>query len=154
MYEFEDTNTADIRYVIGVPLVFAAITVLPQLAYMSRGKPPSISLIVFSIAPIISFIFVFAFGKMTTVIGDGKIRLTWRYGFPTKEIQMSDIEVVEVKKISNWLGSGIKATRKGTVWRAWGRTVVAVDQINGGRILIGSDNPEELARAIRSALNN
>ena len=154
MYEFEDTNTADIRYLIGVPLVFAAFTGLPQLAYMSLGKPPSISLIVISIVPIISFIFVFAFGKMTTVIADGRIRLMWRYGFPTKEIQMSDIEVVEVKKISNWLGSGIKATRKGTVWRAWGRTVVAVDQINGGRILIGSDNPEELARAIRSALNN
>ena len=154
MYEFEDANTADIRYLIGVPLVFAAITVLPQLAYMSRGKPPQISLIVFSIAPIITFIFVFAFGKMTTVIADGRIRLMWRYGFPTKEIQMSDIEVVEVKKISNWLGSGIKATRKGTVWRAWGRTVVAVDQINGGTILIGSDNPEELARAIRSALKN
>ena len=91
---------------------------------------------------------------MTTVIADGKIRLTWRYGFPTKEILLSDVSTVEVKKISNWLGSGIKATRKGTVWRAWGRTVVAIDQINGERILIGSDNPEELARAIRSSLNN
>ena len=59
MYEFEDTNTADIRYLIGVPLVFAAFTGLPQLAYMSLGKPPSISLIVISIVPIISFIFVF-----------------------------------------------------------------------------------------------
>ena len=153
MYEFEDVNTADIRYLIGVPLLFAAITVLPQLALIPQGKAPQISLIVISIVPVITFIFIHAFGKMTTVIADGKIRLTWRYGFPTKEIQMSDIEAVEVKEISKWLGSGIKATRKGTVWRAWGKTVVAVDQSNGRRILIGSNNPEELARAIRSALN-
>ena len=154
MYEFEDANTADIRYLIGVPLLFAAITVLPQLAFMPQGKAPQISLIVISIVPVISFIFVFAFGKMTTVIADGKIRLTWRYGFPTKEIQMSDIQAVEVKEISNWWGSGIKGSKKVRMWRAWGKKVVAVDQSNGGRILIGSDNPEELARAIRSALNN
>ena len=91
MYEFEDVNTADIRYLIGVPLLFAAITVLPQLALMPQGKAPRISLIVISIVPVITFIFIHAFGKMTTVIADGKIRLTWRYGFPTKEIQMSDI---------------------------------------------------------------
>ncbi|MEC9210679.1 MAG: hypothetical protein VYB49_03400, partial [Actinomycetota bacterium] len=82
MYEFEDVNTADTRYLIGVPLLFAAILVLPQLAYMSQGKTPQISLIVISIVPVISFIFIFAFGKLTTVIADGKIRLTWRYGFP------------------------------------------------------------------------
>ena len=43
MYEFEDTNTADIRYVIGVPLVFAAITVLPQLASCLRENASNIS---------------------------------------------------------------------------------------------------------------
>ena len=36
MYEFEDVNTADIRYLIGVPLLFAAITVLPTQAHASR----------------------------------------------------------------------------------------------------------------------
>ena len=87
-----------------------------------------------SIVPVISFIFIFAFGKLTTVIADGKIKLTWRYGFPTKEIQMSDVEAVEVKEISKWIGSGIKTTRKGTAWRAGGKTVVAVDQSNGRRI--------------------
>ena len=60
MYEFEDVNTADIRYLIGVPLLFAAITVLPQLAFIPQGKTPRISLIVISIVPVISFIFVFA----------------------------------------------------------------------------------------------
>ena len=49
MYEFEDVNTADIRYLIGVPLLFAAITVLPQLALMPQGKAPRISLIVISL---------------------------------------------------------------------------------------------------------
>ena len=41
MYEFEDVNTADIRYLIGVPLLFAAIIVLPQLALMPQGKSAS-----------------------------------------------------------------------------------------------------------------
>ena len=58
MYEFEDVNTADIRYLIGVPLLFAAILVLPQLALMPQGKAPRISLIVISIVPVITFIFI------------------------------------------------------------------------------------------------
>ncbi|GIR38437.1 MAG: hypothetical protein CM15mP49_38220 [Actinomycetota bacterium] len=146
-----------IQLIFDISLVYRSYLQQSQCSPSSRSclkeKTPRISLIVISIVPVITFIFIHAFGKMTTVIADGKIRLTWRYGFPTKEIQMSDIEAVEVKEISKWLGSGIKATRKGTVWRAWGKTVVAVDQSNGRRILIGSNNPEELARAIRSALH-
>ena len=154
MNEFEDVNTADIRYIFGAPILFAAVTVLPQLAFMSRGRTPSISLIVISIVPVISFIFVFAFGKMTTVIADDSIRLTWRFGFPTKEIPLSEIQTIDVKEISNWLGSGIKGTRTGMMWRAWGKTVVVVEQFDGKTTFVGSDNPEELASAIRSALKN
>ncbi|MBT96361.1 MAG: hypothetical protein CL431_10395 [Acidimicrobiaceae bacterium] len=154
MNEFEDVNTADIRYVFGAPILFAAVTVLPQLAFMSRGRTPSISLIVISIVPVISFIFVFAFGKMTTVIADDSIRLTWRFGFPTKEIPLSKIQTIDVKEISNWLGSGIKGTRTGMMWRAWGKKVVVVEQFDGKTTFVGSDNPEELASAIRSALKN
>ena len=91
---------------------------------------------------------------MTTLIADGKIRLTWRFGFPTKEILISEIEAVETREISNWWGSGIKGTKKGMMWRAWGKTVVAILHNNGKIIFVGSDNPEELARAIRSALKN
>ena len=154
MNEFEDVNTADIRYIFGAPILFAAVTVLPQLAFMSRGRTPSISLIVISIVPVISFIFVFAFGKMTTVIADDSIRLTWRFGFPTKEIPLSEIQTIDVKEISNWLGSGIKGTRTGMMWRAWGKKVVVVEQFDGKTTFVGSDNPEELASAIRSALKN
>ena len=154
MYEFEDVNTADIRYLFGVPVLFAAITFLPQLAFMSRGKTPSISLIVISIVPIVTFIFVFAFGKMTTLIADGSIRLTWRFGFPAKEIPLTEIQTIDVKEISNWLGSGIKGTRTGMMWRAWGKKVVVVEQFDGKTTFVGSDNPEELASAIRSALKN
>ena len=53
-----DVNTADIRYLIGVPLLFAAITVLPQLVLIPQGKAPRISLIVISIVPVITFIFI------------------------------------------------------------------------------------------------
>ncbi len=154
MYEFEDVNTADARYLFGIPILVTVVAVLPQLVLTSRVKTPLISQLAVVIAPIIVFIVVFAFGKMTTLIADGKIRLTWRFGFPTKEILISEIEAVETREISNWWGSGIKGTRKGMMWRAWGKTVVAILHNNGKIIFVGSDNPEELARAIRSALKN
>ena len=44
MYEFEDVNTADIRYLIGVPLLFAAIIVLPPArAHASRKSASNIT---------------------------------------------------------------------------------------------------------------
>jgi hypothetical protein len=40
------------------------------------------------------------------------------------------------------------------MWRAWGKKVVVVEQFDGKTTFVGSDNPEELASAIRSALKN
>ena len=80
MYEFEDVNTADIRYLIGVPLLFAAIIVPPARASCLKEKRLNIHDNDFYRSGN-HFHIHSCFGKMTTVIANGKIRLTWRYGF-------------------------------------------------------------------------
>jgi len=155
MREFEDTNTADIRYVIGIPLLVAVMTFVPMIRIFN--KPADMPLVAFigpAVATSTTFFFIYMFSKMSTSITDGKIRIVWIFGFPKKEIQISEILSVELQEITNWWGYGVKKGRGGSMWRAWGKTVVVVEKHDGKRVLIGSDNPHELHQAIRSAVGD
>ena len=154
MREFQDTNTADIRYVIGVPLLVAVIALVPMFVIIRLEDIPRSSLFSPAIAPLLTFFFVYMFARMSTTVADGKIQIVFTYGFPKKETLFSEIQSVELQEIPNWWGSGVKKTSGGSMWRAWGRTVVVVEKHDGKRVLIGSDNPHELLQAIRSALGD
>jgi Na+(H+)/acetate symporter ActP len=155
MREFTDTNTADIRYVIGLPLLIAVIAFVPLLIFYERiGGIPATTFISPAVAPLITFFFVYMFAKMSTTVADGKIQIVFHYGFPKKEISLPDIQSVELQEVSNWWGSGIKRMRGAVMWRSWGKTVVVVEKRDGMRMFIGSDNPHELQQAILSSLKD
>jgi len=152
MLEFKDTNTADIRFVIGLPLLIAVIAFVPLLIFFEGGNTPTTSFISPAVAPLLTFLLVSSFAKMSTTVADGKIQIVFNYGFPKREILLRDIQSVELQEASNWWGSGIKKVRGGVMWRSWGRTVVVVEKRDGKRMFIGSDNPNELHQAILSSL--
>ena len=87
-------------------------------------------------------------------MSDVKITLVFLYVFPKKEILFCEIKSAELQKVTNWWGSGVKIMRHGSMWRAWGNTAIAIQRHDGKRIVIGSDNPDELLQAIRSGLGN
>ncbi len=155
MREFTDTNTADVRYVIGIPLLIAVIAFIPMLIfYMRLGGIPATSFISPAVAPLITFFFIYMFAKMSTTVADGEIKIVFHYGFPKKEILLRDIQSVELQDASNWWGLGIKKMRGAVMWRSWGKTVVVVEKRDGARMFIGSDNPHELQQAILSSLKD
>jgi len=154
MLEFKDTNTADIRFVIGLPLLIAVIAFVPLLIFYERGGIPATSFISPAVAPLITFFFIYMFAKMSTTVTDGKIQIIFNYGFPKKEILLRDVQSVELQEVNNWWGSGIKKVRGGVMWRSWGRAVVVVEKRDGKRMFIGSDNPHELQQAILSSLKD
>ena len=75
-------------------------------------------------------------------------------GFRFKEILFSEIKSAELQKVTNMWGSGVKIMRHGSMWRAWGNTAIAIQKHDGRRIVVGSDNPDELLQAIQSRLGN
>ena len=157
MGEFQDSNIADMRYVFGLPLLVGAITFLPWLVSLPEDPLDSKNLpglITIFIAPLIVFSLTSMFSKLSTTVSDGKITLVFKYGFPKKEILFSEIKSTELQKVTNWWGSGVKIMRHGSMWRAWGNTAIAIQKHDGRRIVIGSDNPDELLQAIRSGLRN
>ncbi|MEC8985789.1 MAG: hypothetical protein VX763_04160 [Actinomycetota bacterium] len=157
MGEFQDSNIADMRYVFGLPLLVGAITFLPWLVSLPEDPLDSKNLpglITIFIAPLIVFCLTSMFSKLSTTVSDGKITLVFKYGFPKKEILFSEIKSAELQKVTNWWGSGVKIMRHGSMWRAWGNTAIAIQRHDGKRIVIGSDNPDELLQAIRSGLGN
>ena len=157
MGEFHDSNIADMRYVFGLPLLVVVITFLPWLVSLPEDPLDSKNLpglITIFIAPLIVFSLTSMFSKLSTTVSDSKISLVFKYGFPKKEILFSEIKSADLQKVTNWWGSGVKIMRHGSMWRAWGNTAIAIQKHDGRRIVIGSDNPDELLQAIRSGLGN
>ena len=157
MGEFHDINTADARYVFGLPVLVCAITFIPWLISLPEepldGKNLP-GLITIFIAPLIVFALTSMFAKLSTTVSEEKIDLVFRYGFPQKEILFSEIKSAELQKVTNMWGYGVKIMRHGSMWRAWGNTAIAIQKHDGRRIVVGSDNPEELLQAIQSRLGN
>jgi hypothetical protein len=70
----------------------------------------------------------------------------YRRSFPLREIE--GVQVVR----NTWLhGLGVHYMRKGMVYNVSGLGAVEMQLENGRRVRIGSDEPEELARAIEEA---
>jgi hypothetical protein len=102
---------------------------------------------------------VFTLGvlRMTTVVTPSDVRV-WFGFFPTYKRSMSmasiaRVEVVQYRPIADCGGWGIRVGRDGEkVLNARGNRGVRFHLIDGSRVLIGSQRPEELALAVEGAL--
>ena len=91
------------------------------------------------------------FPSMTVEIGNDL--LTWRFGPGTihKTVQVTEVESVEAVR-NHWLyGWGIHLTPHGWLYNVSGLSAVQVRLKSGKRFRLGTDEPEELVRAITSA---
>ncbi|WZO99632.1 hypothetical protein EP7_001243 [Isosphaeraceae bacterium EP7] len=102
--------------------------------------------------------FVIGLGRLTTVVTPAQVRVwfglipTYRRFLPVGSI--SAVEVVEYQPIRHCGGWGIRRGRGGElVLNARGSHGVRLHLVDGSRILIGSQRPEELAAVIRGAIS-
>lgn len=96
--------------------------------------------------------------RMTTVVTPGEVRIwfgwlpTYRRLVPINSIQR--IEVVRYRPIRDYGGWGIRVGRDGEkALNARGDLGVRLHLAGGGKLLIGSQHPEDLARAIDAQLH-
>jgi hypothetical protein len=94
------------------------------------------------------------FFRMTVTIDDARVRASFGPGFIYKQVPLSEIESCEPVRIKWWEGWGIHLSRFGWLYNVSGWDAVAVRLRNGRRFAIGTDQPEELAAAIRRAASD
>jgi hypothetical protein len=95
--------------------------------------------------------------RMTTEVGPADVRVwfgwipTYRRIIPLGTIQR--IEVVSYRPLVDYGGWGIRQGRDGVrVLNARGNRGVRIDLVDGTKLLIGSQRPEDLARALERAM--
>lgn len=92
------------------------------------------------------------FASLTTEVSDQEFRFYFGPGFWTRTFPLDTIQSVEVVRNPIWYGWGIRYTPSGWLYNVSGRSAVEVDLGSDGVIRVGTDEPEQLARALRQAM--
>jgi hypothetical protein len=136
-----------------VVAVFTAAAVIPValLATGSYGPVETGARLTIGAASLALLLSALAFSSLTVVIRDGHLAWWFGPGVVRKTVPLSTIAAVEPTTTALIDGWGIHATARGWLYNVAGRGAVLVTQADGKRFLIGSDEPDRLAQAIRSA---
>jgi hypothetical protein len=115
--------------------------------------------LVISAGMALPIVFMLGVLRMTTVVTPADVRV-WFGVFPTYRrsismITIARVEVVTYRPLADCGGWGIRVGRDGErVLNARGNRGVRLHMIDGSKILIGSQRPEELALAVEGALRS
>jgi hypothetical protein len=89
------------------------------------------------------------FGSLTVTVTETELRWAFGSGLIRKRVPLAEIAAVEVARTSFWEGWGIHRTRRGWLYNVSGFGAVAIRLKSGKQFLVGSDEPEKLAAALR-----
>ena len=150
-------NTA-VRYqhtqrngLVPIVLTIAALGSLTLLLRSGRVPLPLGARLTVIAAAVTLAVSGFVFSSLTVVIRDGQLSWWFGPGAIKKTVPLATIVAAEPTTTSAINGLGIHATGRGWLYNVAGRAAVLVRQVGGRQFLIGSDEPERLAEAIRSA---
>ena len=91
------------------------------------------------------------FYALTTEIRDDTLYIRMGIGLIRKKVPLSNIAQARVVRIPLIAGLGIHGLPGVSwVWNVSGRDGVQLDFVKGGRLIVGTDEPEELVRAIEN----
>ncbi|MEZ5319076.1 MAG: hypothetical protein R2752_16870 [Vicinamibacterales bacterium] len=89
--------------------------------------------------------------RLTVRVGEGRLEHEFGFAVWRKTIAIDRIASAEPVRNAWWYGFGIRLTPHGWLYNVWGLDAVEI-RLEGGRTFrLGTDEPRELARAIREA---
>ncbi len=91
------------------------------------------------------------FRRMTVEVADGELRAWFGSGWPRYSWPLGRIDAVRTVQNSFWDGTGIRFTRHGLLYNVASGPGIEFRLKSGATFRLGSDEPEALADAIRSA---
>ncbi|MCX6338981.1 MAG: hypothetical protein NTX71_03570 [Candidatus Aureabacteria bacterium] len=89
--------------------------------------------------------------SLTVEIGDDALKVRYGHGLIRKTIPLSAIDSCRMVRYPWYFGWGLRWMPCGWLFRVSGLAAVELGMKNGRRYGIGSDEPEELERAIKAA---
>lgn len=117
------------------------------LLFGVRGAGGSLRFLVLPAA--LMAVFFFGFRSLMVTVTTTEVELAYTAGWPTKTIERASIVSAEPLRIPWWYGVGIRRTPNGWMWSVWGFDTVLLNLSDGRHFLIGTDDPEGLAAALR-----
>lgn len=134
-------------------VLFLLAAAIP-LAILVVGPGPSLPTaqrIVLAVTLLVLAASAVAFSSLTIEVADG--RLTWHFGpgVMRKSVPVATIARAETTRTRVWEGWGIHLTLRGWLYNVAGRGAVLITRHDGGRFMLGSDEPDALLRAIQAA---
>jgi len=122
------------------------------LAIRSEPAEMSETLVwILSAASVILIVTAWLFSSLSVEVADGEVRVRFGPGWPRRTIPVSDIHGASKVRNSWWYGWGIRYTPHGWLYNVQGLDAVELDLAGGRQFRIGTDEPRELARAVRLA---
>lgn len=125
-------------------LVAAGATIVTLLALLTDA--PALFLTA-AIAAFVAFV-GFSLSKLTTIVVADTVTVSFRFGWPKRVIQRSDIASVRPVRTKWWYGWGIRFIPGSTMYNVWGLDAVQLDLVDGRGFRIGTDDPDGLASAL------
>lgn len=91
------------------------------------------------------------FRSLTVSVGAGEISLAFGLGIIRKQFQIANIESTTIVRNRWYYGLGIRKIQDGWLYNVSGLDAVELQMKGGRRYRIGTDEPDELLKAIESA---
>jgi hypothetical protein len=111
-----------------------------------EGWPAGLAGVLIAIA-----ICIVLFTTLTVHIGDGVIAVRFGPGLPRRTIPLAEIESARAVRNSWLTGYGFRRAGSGWLYNVSGRDAVEIELSSGRTVRIGTDEPEELLRALEQA---
>lgn len=103
---------------------------------------------------IIVLIVLGIFSRLTVTVDDQMIKIQFGLRTIRKTFPLKEIETHRVVKNPWYYGWGIRFTPRGWLFNVSGFSAIELQMKNGKRYRIGTDDPDNLARALDKALND
>ena len=91
------------------------------------------------------------FSTLTIAIENGMLRASFGPGLIRKKVRLAEIAAVRPIPVRWWYGWGIRLTPHGWLYNVSGWNAVEITLRNGRRFCLGTDEPENLLKAIQEA---
>jgi len=93
------------------------------------------------------------FSSLTVEVSGDELRFHFGPGFWRKRVALGEVTAATPTQSSWWEGWGIRFTPRGMLYNVSGTNAVEIELRSGRRFRIGTDEPEALAKAVRTAMS-
>ena len=153
MYFHEDQHFRGSWLWLGVLIALPLVVLITSLAASPALSGPAIATTLLAGAVLAA---VFGFARLETEVRSDGVYVHFHGLWPTRQIRLEDIAGYETRRYSMFEsgGWGVHFTMSGMAYNVSGNegVIIQLKKGKGGRVLIGTQRPQEFAAALAKAL--